>query len=333
MYFKNQGEVRIAVDNRGTGTNAFDLPTLSCDNDYVEITDPSLTMVEIDNTGYGGGMCFIYKLSNGKFFVVDSGVNASGSRTSSAKWIYKTLVELAGDDEIVVAGWLITHVHSDHLGGLYDMASDSSITSKLTIEQLIHNEPADAVTMDLDDLNANSANTIWKWMNPIINAFNITSVIKAHPGQVLHYADLKVTVLTSQDVTLDQQSTLKDSNELSVVTQMDFNGKKILMLADAEKAINAFLEETYEKALKSDILQVAHHGLNNSGADPVNRLCDPDIALWPAGYDVSGNRDKYEMSLNWEMNAFLKDNVTNYGAIDGNITFDKNWKKQANWTV
>ena len=39
------------------------------------------------------------------------------------------------------------------------------------------------------------------------------------------------------------------------------------------------------------------------------------------------------MSLNWEMNAFLKDNVTNYGAIDGNITFDKNWKKQANWTV
>lgn len=332
MYFKVKNEVRIAVDKRGEGKNGFALPSLSGENKYVKTAEPSLTMVEIDNTGYGGGMCFIYKLSNGKFFIVDSGLNKNGSYGSSAQWIYKTLKELAGSEKIVVAGWLITHVHSDHLGGLYDMSQDSNITKNITIEQLIHNEPEDDVTKQLDNLNDNSAKKIWAWMNPITEAFKIKSVIKAHPGQVLHYADAKVTVLASQDISLDLKDELKDSNDVSVVTQIEFNGKKILMLGDAIKKQNAFLAEVYKTALKSDILQVTHHGLNNSGADTaegdpnsVNQLCAPKIALWPAGYDVPNNRDKFDMSLNWAMNAYLKNNATNYGAKDGNLTFDKDW--------
>ena len=339
MYFKVKNEVRIAVDKRGSGKSGFALPALSGENAYTKTTEPSLTMVEIDNTGYGGGMCFIYKLSNGKFFIIDSGVNASGSRLSSAQWIYKTLKKLAGSEKIVVAAWLITHVHSDHLGGLHDMANDSSITSNLTIEQLVHNEPADEVTQALDGLSPSSSNNIWAWMNPIIQAFNIQSVIKAHPGQVLHYADAKVTVLASQDISLDQQASLKDSNDVSVVTQVEFNGKKILMLGDAIKKQNAFMAEVYGTALKSDILQVTHHGLNESGADTaegdpnsVNQLCAPSITLWPAGYDsCHQDRDKYDYALSVKLNAYLVNNTVKYGARDGNVTFDENWNAKTNY--
>ena len=334
MYFKSRNEARIAVDKRGEGKNGFDLPGLSGENQYTKTTTPSLTMVEIDNTGYGGGMCFIYKLSNGKFFIVDSGISekTASYSTSSAQWIYKTLKELAGSEKIVVAGWLITHVHSDHIGGLYDMSKDAEITKNITIERLIHNEPTDELTMQLEGLTSTSSKDIWKWMNPITEAFGIKSVIKAHPGQVLYFADAKVTILASQDVTLDSKNSLKDSNDLSVVSQIEFNDKKILMLGDAITYENKFLAQVYGKSLKSDILQVTHHGLNNSGADTaegdpnsVNQLCDPDIALWAAGYNVSGNRDKFDMSLNWAMNAYLKNNATNYGAKDGNVTFDEKW--------
>ena len=332
MYFKAKNEVRIAVDKRGEGKSGFDLPALSGENKYTATTKPSLTMVEIDNTGYGGGMCFIYRLSNGKFFIVDSGINQKTNTTSSAKWVYNTLKELAGSEKIVVAGWLITHVHSDHLGGLYDMSKDSTITNNITIEQLIHNEPTDDVTKALDGLADNSANNIWAWMNPITEAFGIKSVIKAHPGQVLHYADAKVTILASQDITLDQQAELKDSNDVSVVSQIEFNGKKILMLGDAITKENAFMATVYGKALKSDILQVTHHGLNNSGADTetgnsksVNQLCAPTITLWPAGFDKSQNKDKYAYALTVGLNAYLVKNTTTYGANDGNVTFDENW--------
>ncbi|MBE6534007.1 MAG: MBL fold metallo-hydrolase, partial [Ruminococcaceae bacterium] len=321
MYFKATAEVRITTDVRGTGTNAFDLPKLSG-----EITTPTpthsfaLTMVEIDNTGYPGGMCFIYRLRNGEFFIVDSGINASGSHTSSAQWIYKTLKKLAGNDKIVVAGWLITHVHSDHLGGLYDMSKDSTITNNMTIKQLIHNEPTDDVTKELDGLTDSSANKIWAWMNPIISAFNIKSVIKAHPGQVIRYPGIDITVLASQDVVLDQKASMEDSNDISVITQVSFSGKKILMLGDALKIENAFLAKVYGSNLKSDILQVTHHGYNLTGADPVNKLCAPEIALWSIGQGSDG-RDRFEMNLNWSMNTYLKNNVTNYSAKDGNLTF------------
>jgi hypothetical protein len=341
MYFKARKEIRIAVDKRGEGKSGFALPRLFDENVYNTIASPSLTMVEIDNTGYGGGMCFIYKLSNGKFFVVDSGVNKTSARGSSAQWIYKTLKELAGSEQIVVAGWLITHVHSDHLGGLYDMSMDSEITQNLIIEQLIHNEPADEVTKELDNLTDSSANKIWAWMNPITEAFNIKSVIKAHPGQILYYADAKVTVLASQDVTLDIKESLKDSNDVSVVTQIEFNGKKILMLGDAIKNENAFLARVYGSALKSDVLQVTHHGLNESGADTaegnpnsVNQLCAPKITLWPAGYDsCHQDADKYAYALTVKLNSYLVNNTVKYGAKDGNVTFDENWSVKAPFPI
>ena len=331
MYFKATAEVRITTDVRGTGTNAFDLPKLSGQNTYTKVTDrpPAFTMVEIDNTGYGGGMCFIFRLANGKFFVVDSGINKQGSYTSSAKWIYTTLTKLAGTDKIVVAGWLITHIHSDHIGGLYDMAKDSSITSKLTIEQLIHNEPTDDITKEMEGLTDSSTNKIWTWMNTIISGFGIKSVVKAHPGQVFHYADAKVTVLVSQDAVLEKKADMKNTNDLSVVTQIEFNGKKILMLGDALKVENNFLASVYGKNLKSDILQAAHHGLNDTGADTsagnpngVNQLCAPSITLFASGYQATSDVDKLEyVTERAGVNNYLVSNTEWYGAKDGNLTF------------
>ena len=347
MYFKATSEIRITTDIRGkgNGSSAFDLPALSGDVSYTKTAEPSLTMVDLSDTGYGGGMCFIYKLPNGKFFIVDSGINKQESVTSSAPIIYNTLKSLAGSEKIVVAGWLITHVHTDHIGGLYDMATASGTTydkirANVTIEQLIHNEPTDDVTKTLDKLTSNVADykKIWAFMNPIANAFGITSVIKAHPGQVLHYAGIDITILASQDVVLDIHEQypndrtvggngLVDSNDLSVVSQVSFNGKTVLMLGDALQKINSFLATVYGKSLKSDILQAAHHGFNSTGADTdegnpngVNQLCAPSITLW------SANDSKLEYVIErCPINPYLVNNTIGYGAHDGNVTFNQNW--------
>ena len=348
MYFKATSEVRITTDRRGkgNGSSAFDLPALSGDVSYTKTAEPSLTMLDISDTGYGGGMCFIYRLPDGKFFIVDSGINKQGSSTtSSAPIIYDTLKSLAGSEKVVVAGWLITHVHSDHLGGLYDMATATGTTydkirKNVTIEQIIHNEPTDEVTQKLDGLTSSTADykKIWAWMNPIANAFGVNSVIKAHPGQVLHYAGIDITILSSQDVVLDIHEQypddrkvggkgLVDSNDLSVTSQVSFNGKTVLMLGDALQKTNGFLATVYGKNLKSDILQAAHHGFNSTGADTssgnpkgVNQLCAPSITLW------SANDSKLEYVIErCGMNKYLVNNTVGYGAHDGNVTFDKNW--------
>lgn len=338
MYFAEISEIRITVDIRGVGKGGFDLPALSDENEYEKTTSPSMTMVAVDNTGYPGGMCFVFRLSNGKFFIIDSGIGGVSSY-SSATWLYNTLKELAGTDEIVVAGWLITHIHSDHLGGLVDIArgycckkSDGSkttlnIKNKITIEQLIHNDTTSAIAEARD-----CADRI-TWINEVIEAFNVKSVIKAHPGQVLHFADARVTVLASQDVNLDVVDTIDNVNEFSVATRVEFNGKSILFPGDAEVNQNAFMATVYNTHLKSDFLQVTHHGYNLTGAQKLNEYCNPEIALWTIGYDAKNERDKFEMNLNWPMNQYLKENKINYSAMDGNLTFDNLWKKLEPWSV
>ena len=175
-------------------------------------------------------------------------------------------------------------------------------------------------------------------MNTIINGFGIKSVVKAHPGQVFHFADAKVNVLISQDAVLEKKADMKNTNDLSVVTQIEFNGKKILMLGDALKVENNFLATVYGKNLKSDILQAAHHGLNDTGADTaagnpngVNQLCAPSITLFASGYDSVADGDKLEyVTERASVNNYLVANTTWYGAKDGNLTFyiysDTDWR-------
>ena len=152
-----------------------------------------------------------------------------------------------------------------------------------------------------------------------------------------------VTVLASQDVVLDIDNKypndrevggngLVDSNDLSVITQISFNGKKILMLGDSLQKENAFIARVYGKNLKSDILQASHHGLNSTGADTsagnpngTNQLCDPDITLWPSG--VLGIEYSIERC---PINTYLKENTVGYGAHDGNVTLDGNWTTSSN---
>ena len=74
----------------------------------------------------------------------------------------------------------------------------------------------------MEGLTDSSTNKIWTWMNTIISGFGIKSVVKAHPGQVFHYADAKVTVLVSQDAVLEKKADMKNTNDLSVVTQIEF---------------------------------------------------------------------------------------------------------------
>ena len=326
MYFPNKKEIRTAVDVRGTGTNGFSLPGLSTENKYTKKGNSSLTLCEIENSDWPGGLCMIFKLADGRFFVVDSGIGGrKDNGGSSCGWVYASLAKHADDPKnIRVAAWLITHVHSDHAGGLVDMARGwyqkngsgtkhkvmpQECTQYIKIDKLIHNAPGKLPDSDRDG-----------WMNEIINAFKIKNVVKAHPGQVFYLSDLTLTIYGSQDLIINQK--VGDTNEQSVVSRAMFNGKSVLMLGDTFPKINKELATIYKEQLKSDVLQAAHHGYNNTAVTEVNRYCNPSIVLWP----VSTGDMRRENILNVAVNAPLK-GKTYYAPHGGNVVLDHNWKK------
>ena len=329
MFFPNRKEIRTAVDKRGEGMNGFALTGLSGDNKYKKSTTSEMIVCDISNTDWPGGMCIIFKLADGRFFIIDAGMGgkyADGRKWigSSSGWIYQTLAKHADDPKnIQVAGWLITHVHSDHAGGLYDMAlgyygstdkgkhtvMPKEMTKYIKIDTIIYNQPATT------KFGRNG------WMETIIKAFNVKNVVKAHPGQVFYYADLKLTLYGSQDVMLEKSSSSGDLNDFSLVSRVEFNGKSALFLGDSDTIPNPRLAAIYKETLKSDILQLAHHGYGDTGDADVNSYCNPSMVLW-----VVADRDQRSgQKINVNSSISSLKNVKHYKPGTGNLIFKSDW--------
>ena len=324
MFFPNKSEVRTAVDVRGTGMNGYALPGLSVENKYTKKNNSTLTLCEIENADWPGGMCMIFKLADGRFFVVDAGIGGRDNNGSSSGWVYASLAKYADDPKnIKVAAWLITHVHSDHAGALYDMvigtykkgSATHTVMPKeakqyIKIDKIIYNQPA-------------TMNGYGSWMETIINGFGVKNVVKAHPGQVFFFADLTLTIYGSQDLFVERRSSVSNNNEDSVVSMASFNGKKILILGDAYPIANQAISTIYKEQLKADVVQTAHHGYDDTKANLVYEYCKADIVLWP----VAKGEMSRENVKNNNTNKALKSATYQYAPHGGNLVLDHNWKK------
>lgn len=338
MFFPNKNELRTAIDKRGVGTSGFVLPGLSGENKYAATKNSLMTLVEIENASWPGGMCLIFKLCDGRFVIVDSGVGGRDNDGSSSGWVYATLAKHADNPKnIQVAAWIITHVHSDHAGGLVDMARGTYNTTYpidneqvkthnvmpreckewIKIDTLIYNRPLNNV----DGRNG--------WMDEIINAFKVKNVIKAHPGQVFYYANCKFTMYGSLDLVIDKK--ISNHNDESLSMMFEFNGKKFLVLGDVYPQNTAALATIYKESLKADIVQTSHHGYDNTDAAQVYKYVQATMVIWPVA--------SYEMRQcdlkNANVNAIFKsipDNMQ-FAPHGGNIDFDENWKASKTYRV
>ena len=311
MYLEAYDEVRVLVDDR----EECGLPALQLENRYDDVTDPSLTVIGVGSSGWPGGMGYVYKLADGSFFIIDGGIITSDSSTglTSADWLFATLKELADDpDNIVIAGWLLTHTHKDHLGAFIDMAKIKECREKITIKQVIYNQPTDAIMTETGHPDR------IPWMPDALKLWQPESVVKAHPGQVFYYCDLTVTVYGSQELVLPQST--DSHNNHSIVTMVDYKDMRALYLGDAEGLMNKALEDLYYAELKCDILQLAHHGYNNTEADTVYEAAEPTIVFWPVStghYDGTGGATVRDV---WFNQRFFKPGITNHIAGETNMT-------------
>ena len=338
MYFPNKGELRTAVDKRGEGTNGFTLPALSGENTYANLTRSVMTLVDIENSAWPGGMCLIFKLCDGRFVVVDSGVGGRDNDGSSSGWVYASLAKHADDPEnIRVAAWIMTHIHSDHAGGLVDIARgkyDTTLVAhgeKKVTHNVMPKEAKNWIKIDTLIYNRPEKNVDGRdgWMDEIINAFKVKKVIKAHPGQVFYYANCKITMYGSLDLVVEKK--ISNHNDESLSMMFEFNGKKLMVLGDVYPQNTAALAKIYKENLKADIVQTAHHGYDNTDAAQVYEYVQASMVLWTvAGYE----KDNLNL-VNAPVNAIFKNipSTMQFTPVGKNIDFDENWKAVSKYSV
>lgn len=262
-----------------------------------------IELIQLSPQTKGQMMGYIIKTKNDKMIVIDGGLGEDA----------KNLLKYIQNHDNKVDYWFLTHNHNDHAGAFVEiMKSDDVQVDNIYVslnekEWYQVNEPTRAEFSEalIDTLNEEKIKD--KVKSPELN-------------EIINIDDINVEILGIRN----SEFTENPGNEQSMVIKFDTGKTKLLILGDTgEKSSEKLLLNQKDK-LKSDIVQMAHHG--QAGAtEELYKAVNPTICLWPTPEWLwnNDNGNGYG-SGNWKTLEVRKwiDNIgvrENYVEKDGDI--------------
>lgn len=204
-------------------------------------------------------MGYILKTKNNKIIVIDGGTIDDT----------ENLVEQINKHGGKVDAWFLTHLHDDHLGAFYNIANDEQIQ----IEKIYcsFNE------YSWYEENEPSRAEFSKQILEILKQDNIKDKVEdVSLNQDINIDDIKVEILGIKNPEITENA----GNEQSMVVKFDTGKTTFLVLGDTGVKSSEKLLKTQKEKLKSDIVQMAHHGQNGATKELYEQI-NPTICMWP----------------------------------------------------
>lgn len=286
VYFVKYNNAVRLITGSAKGGNVI-LPTnVDKAPAYEKITESKVTQMILNYSKGNFGMCYIITLEDGSFIVFDSGGHST--QVTDYVRLFNLLNELneRKDGKIVVAAWIMTHAHWDHHESFYQLCK--TYGQQLTIEQFIANVPDNIVYYNADGPDPFMDNDFSKAVAAVKGGM---TWVKPHTGMKFWVRNAMIEVLyTHEDL---YPTPLHTYNNSSMVTRMTIGGQVITWLGDLQNGGSNIVAKMYGSYLKSDIVQVAHHGYEGATRE-LYSLLKPDILLWPTSMSnysgqISGN--------------------------------------------
>ena len=124
----SERKLRVIADPNTTRYDASRVP-------YTRRCACALWQFETDHTYIDCGMCFILRLADNSFFVIDSGHYL---QPNDHLRLYRFLRERTpAGENVVIAGWFFSHAHDDHVCQFMKFLQDEF--SDVVIEKLYYN--------------------------------------------------------------------------------------------------------------------------------------------------------------------------------------------------
>lgn len=254
-------------------------------------------------TQYGSSknqmMFYTLQDKQGHLIVVD------GGWVDNAKYVKKVIGQLGNH----VDAWIITHPHEDHVGAFCEVYDDPG---KITIDHVY------TVQMASPELCMANA----KWDNVSMYkrflSMKIPQLQYVHSGDELTVGNLKLDVLSAYDDHVDQISN-DLLNDGSMMFQVHGSTQTMLFCADVGKSMSDYLVDKYGDTLKSDYIQMGHHG-NGGLLSPFYKIVAPKEAFFDAPdwlfYDSTG---KYTTPENKNLMQSMKSKVVSFSSAPNSI--------------
>ncbi len=252
--------------------------------------------------------CYVIKTKNNKLIVIDGGIDGSGSEADPyLPSALRSILCLEEGEYFEVEAWFLSHAHSDHYYELSKCLAEYSEDSNYKIKEFYFDFP------NFDDYYASrgglpaykySLSPKFEQFKLNLNNYAMVNGIQVESESRLWYDDINGYTINSEEIKWGLEIEIdgirfeilqtwdyadrkgsEDVNENSLVMRAWVDGQSILFLNDlggfdSDRSSGARLLNTYGEALKSDIVQMAHHGQRGS-QKALYEMVDAKVHLWP----------------------------------------------------
>lgn len=266
--------------------------------DYIELT-------QLHDNSPIQMMGYFIKTSNEKIIVIDGGTIEDSSN----------LQNYINQNGGKVDYWILTHFHTDHTGAISDIINNTDIE----IKNIIYHECPIEMVEQYEPARIEQYELIH---NALQNERVKDIIIDPTPGQRFQISaniDLYIIDVYENDITNNL------GNNTSTVFKININKKSMLFLGDIGEERSEKLLNNHDEELKSDYVQMAHHGQNGATFELYKKV-EPHCCLWPTPEwlwnNNSGNGYNTGPFKTIEVREWMKElNVEeNYIEKDGDIT-------------
>lgn len=251
-------------------------------------------------------MGYIIRTKNDKTIIIDGGTIDDTAN----------LMKYIGKYNNKVDYWFITHAHDDHVGAFTEIANNTDVQidniyiSLNEYEWYEQNEPSRA---EFSKKVIDTVNSEKRKENVHIPQIN----------EKIQIDGIEVEILGIRNPEITENS----GNEQSMVIKFDTGKQSLLILGDTGEKSSEKLLKTQKEKLKSDIVQMAHHGQAGATKE-LYEAVQPKICLWPTPEwlwnNDAGNGKGSGQWKTLETRKWMEDlNVqTNYVSKDGDYTIN-----------
>ena len=205
---------------------------------------------------------FVY-VSGETVVVIDGGFE------TESETLYEKLLSLGGR----VTAWFFTHPHDDHYGAFCRLMTDHG--DRIKVERLYCNFPEDELIIRYEPGFADGSRRYLPWIRALVQENGIRRITMRR-GDAYSLGDAVIHVLREPDAGITENFI----NNASTVFRMDANGRRVMFLGDLGVEGGRQLLETVPAAeLRSDYVQMAHHGQNGVDRDVYEAIA-PKVCLW-----------------------------------------------------
>lgn len=224
-----------------------------------QVTTPNVRLTQLQDNSSRQMMGYIMKTSTGKVIVIDGGLNEDEPN------LVKHIQELGNKVDV----WFITHPHEDHASAIIKVIEETDIP----IEKIYYTMNDIEWYKEYESKRAEEAE---KFCNALQNERVKGKTEEVTLNQIINIDFIKCEILGVKN----PEITNNGFNNSSMVIKMNLPKSSILFLGDTGEESGDKLLNTQKDKLKSDIVQVAHHG--QSGAkESLYKEINPRICLWP----------------------------------------------------